>query len=197
MRCQAQVARRMIARLWTSALLATCVLAANAQETSAPRLPPAPTPTTLYPAAGIAASYASPGGSPLFAWQALYLPIQSRLLYGDVANGKPSEVLLSAQVSIRNTDPGVALEVGSARFHDADGKLVRNLLRRPLRIPPLGSHDLFLPRTEAAKAAGGNIIVEWSAERPINPPRVEALHSDIRSGHTLFFVTTAHPIQPR
>ncbi len=197
MRRQVRIIRQT-ARFLTGALLTmTCVLAANAQETSAPRLPPAPTPTTLYPAAGIAASYASPGGAPLYAWQALYLPIQSRLLYGDIADGKPSEVLLSAQISIRNTDPGVALEVGSARFHDASGKLVRNLLQRPLRIPPLGSHDLFLPRAEAAKAGGGNIVVEWSAERPINPPLVEALHSDIRGGHTLFFVTTAQPIQPR
>lgn len=167
--------RRAVARILAGALLTGAVLAAHAQDTSAaPSLPPAPTPTSLYPGVGMSSSYTTSGGTALVAWQSLYLPIHGRL---------------SAQVSIRNTDPGVVLEVASARHHDTNGKLIRDLLPAPLRIPPLGVHELALQRND-----GGSVIIEWSAERPINPPLVEAVHGD---GRTTTVVTTARPIQTR
>lgn len=167
--------RRPAARILAGALLTAALLAAHAQENpSAPSLPPAPTPTSLYPGTGMSSSYATAGGTSLVAWQSLYLPIQARL---------------SAQVSIRNTDPEVALEIAAARHYGINGKPIRDLLSAPLRIPPLGVHELALQRND-----GGSVIVEWSAERPINPPLVEALHGD---GRTTTFVTTARPIQTR
>ena len=169
--------RRPAARILAGALLTTALLAAHAQNTAAPSLPPAPTPTSLYPGTGMSSSYATTGGTSLVAWQSLYLPIQARL---------------SAQVSIRNTDPEVALEIAAARHYGNNGKPIRDLLSAPLRIPPLGVHELALQRND-----GGSVIVEWSAERPINPPLVEALHADIREARTLLFVTTARAIQTR
>lgn len=186
--------RHRIARALTAAACAAVLLSAHAQDTTAPSLPPAPTPTPLYPGVGATSSYAAPDGSSLYAWQSLYLPIHSRLMVEDAKTGKPVEVSLAAQVSIRNTDPRIALEVTHARLHNADGKLVRDYLPQPLSIPPLGSRDLFVPHTEAA---GSSLIIEWSAERPINPPLVEALHSDSRDAHAPVFTTTARPIQTR
>ena len=156
-------------------LLATVALAAQAQERTnpAPNLPPAPTPTALYPASGISSSGMS-GATTLVAWQSLYLPIHARL---------------PAQINIRNTDPDMALEVTRARHHDANGKRTRDLLQAPLRVPPLGVRELAVQRGD-----GGSVIIEWSAERPINPPQVEALHGE---GRTTVFITTAQPIQTR
>ena len=146
---------------------------AQAQTAVPPSLPPAPTPTSLYPASGISSSGMS-GGTTLVAWQSLYLPVHARL---------------PAQINIRNTDPDMALEVTRARHHDANGKLTRDFLQAPLRVPPLGIRELAVQRGDA-----GSVIIEWSAERPINPPQVEALYGE---GRSPAFITTAQPIQTR
>jgi len=181
-------------------LLAAAVLSARAQGSpapAAPSLPPAPTPTALYPGAGMASSYTSPNGIQLYGWQSLYLPIYSHFNYGDARTGKPAEMQVSAHVNIRNTDPRASLQVTSARYYNTEGQLLREFLPKPQSVPPLGTYELFVPRASSPGVAGANFIIEWHAERPINPPLVEALHSDIRDGRALFFVTTAHPVQTR
>jgi hypothetical protein len=156
-------------------LLAAIALTAQAQEhvAPAPSLPPAPTPTALYPASGLYSSGMS-GGTSLVAWQSLYLPIHARL---------------PAQINIRNTDPDIALVVTHAHIYDANGKQIRDLLPAPLSVPPFGVRELAVQRSD-----GGSVIIEWSAERPINPPQVEALHGDARS---TMFVSIAQPIRAR
>lgn len=129
--------------------------------------------------------------------QTLYLPIYSHLYHGDVhpKTGKPSETLVSTHVSIRNTDPGAGMKVISARYYNTDGKLLREFLPKPQAIPPLGTYELYVPRSDSSGGSGANFIIEWTADRAINVPIVEALHADIREARTLLFVTTARPIQ--
>jgi hypothetical protein len=129
--------------------------------------------------------------------QPLSLPIYSHLYHGDIhaKTGKPSETLVSTHVSIRNTDPAMGMKVTSARYYNTDGKLLREFLAKPQAIPPLGTFELYVPRTDSSGGSGANFIIEWSADKPINPPLVEALHADIREARTLLFVTTARPIQ--
>lgn len=136
---------------------------------------------------------------PLSTGQSLYLAIYSHLYHGDVhpKTGKPSETLVSTHVSIRNTDPAVPMKVTSARYYNTEGKLLREFLPRPQAIPPLGTFELYVPRSDSSGGSGANFIIDWTAEKPINPPIVEALHADIREARTLLFVTTARPIQKR
>lgn len=131
--------------------------------------------------------------------QSLYLPIYSHLYHGDVhpRTGKPSETLVSTHVSIRNTDMKATLRVTSARYYNTDGALLREYLPAPKSVPPLGTLELYVPRSDSSGGSGANFIIDWSADRPINPPLVEALHADIREARTLLFVTTGRPIQPR
>lgn len=135
----------------------------------------------------------------LSAGQSLYLPIYSHLYHGDVhpKTGKPSETLVSTHVSIRNIDPLLAMKVGSARYYNTEGKLLREFLAKPQLIPPLGTYELYVPRSDSSGGSGANFIIDWTAEKPINPPLVEALHADIREARTLLFVTTARPILKR
>lgn len=180
-------------------LLAAAMLTAHGQVNSQPGLPPAPTPTTLYPGGANPTSYASPGGLPLYTGQSLYLPIYSHLYHGDVnpKTGKPSETLVSSHVSIRNTDPRIPLQVTGARYYNTEGKLLREFLTQARSVPPLGTLELYVPRSDSSGGSGANFIIDWTAERPINPPLVEALHADIREARTLLFITTARPIQTR
>ena len=135
----------------------------------------------------------------LSASQTYYLPVYSHLYHGELnqKTGKPSETLVSTHVSIRNTDLKAPLKVTSARYYNTDGKLLREYLSAPQTIPPLGTHELFVSRSDSSGGSGANFIIEWSAEKPINPPLVEALHADIREARTLLFVTTGRPIQAR
>lgn len=131
--------------------------------------------------------------------QSLYLPIYSHLYHGDInpRSGKPSETLVSTHVSIRNTDPVAGMKIVSARYYNTDGKLLREFLAKPQTIPPLGTYELYVPRSDSSGGSGANFIIDWLADKPINPPLVEALHADIREARTLIFVTTARPIQTR
>lgn len=136
---------------------------------------------------------------PLSNGQSLYLPIYSHLYHGDVhpKTGKPSETLVSTHVSIRNTDTKASFRVTSARYYNTDGKLLREYLPQAQTVPPLGTYELYVPRSDSSGGSGANFIIEWTADRPINVPLVEALHADIREARTLIFVTTARPIQTR
>ena len=142
---------------------------------------------------------AAQGILPLSAGQSVYLPIYSHLYHGDVnpRTGKPSETLVSTHISIRNTDPATALKVLSARYYNTDGKLLREFLPKQQTIPPLGTYELYVPRSDSSGGSGANFIIDWVADKPINPPLVEALHADIREARTLLFVTTGRPIQTR
>lgn len=134
----------------------------------------------------------------LAAGQVLYLPIYSHIYHGDQdKQGRPSQTLLSAHVSIRNTDTQIPLKILYARYYDTDGKLVREFLPSPLTIQPLGTHELFVPRGDVSGGSGANFLIAWTAGTAANPPLVEALHADVQPARTLIFVTTARPINPR
>jgi hypothetical protein len=193
-----ELPRRDLVAALLLTITASCVQAQGSPATT-PSLPPVPTPTALYPGSGTASSYSSPSGVALYSWQSLYLPIHSHLYHGEInaRTGKPAETLVSAHVSIRNTDPRASLQVTSARYYNTEGKLLREFLSRPQSVAPLGTYELFVPRTDTSGGSGANFIIEWVAERPINAPLVEALHADIREARTLLFITTAQPIHLR
>ena len=130
--------------------------------------------------------------------QTIYLPVYSHVYHGDVnKQGKPAETLVSTHVSIRNTDPAVAIRLTSARYFDTQGKQVRNYLPAAVTVPPLGTHELFVPRSDTAGGSGANFLIIWTAEAPANPPLVEALHADIREARTLMLHTSGVVIKVR
>lgn len=130
--------------------------------------------------------------------QTLYLPIYSHLYYGDLDKaGKPGFATVSVHVSIRNTDARAPIKLLYARYYDTQGKLVREFVPAAQAIGPLGTIELFVPRADMAGGSGANFLIAWSADTPVNPPLVEALHADIREARGLVFLTGARPIRPR
>jgi len=133
---------------------------------------------------------------PASAGQTLYLPIYSDLWHGDLGNRNvPDKTALSALVSIRNTDPAQPIRILSARYHDTQGKLLRDFVPKVRTVPPLGTLELFIERSESEGGSGANFIIRWQAERPVNPPVVEAVHADLRNPRTVSFITVARPIR--
>ena len=127
--------------------------------------------------------------------QTIYLPIYSHMLYGNLGkSGKASQVLLSALVSIRNTDGRRPLRILSARYYDTHGKLLGERTPTPVVIPPYGTLELFVELNDATGGSGANFIVKWDAEAPINPPLIEALHANMDGGKAVIFMTQSVPI---
>jgi hypothetical protein len=127
--------------------------------------------------------------------QTIYLPIYSHMLYGNVGkSGKASQVLLSALVSIRNTDGRRPLRILSARYYDTLGKLISERIPTPVAIPPYGTLELFVELNDASGGSGANFIIKWEAEAPVNPPLVEALHANMDGGKAVIFMTQSVPI---
>ena len=151
----------------------------------------------------VAAACTLPGLSaaqslPSYLSQVLYLPIYSHVYHGDLdERGKPVQTLLSAHVSIRNMNTNRALKLLYARYYDTDGKLLKEFVPNPIVIPPLGTHELFVPKSDESGGSGANFLISWSAETSVNPPLVEALHADIQPSRTLIFTTSARPIVPK
>ncbi|MGE5471508.1 MAG: DUF3124 domain-containing protein [Bacteroidota bacterium] len=134
-------------------------------------------------------------GRPLVKTQSLYLPIYSHMLYGNVGkSGKASYVLLSALVSIRNSDTRRPLRVLSAKYFDTHGKLLGERVPTPVLLPPLGTLELFVELNDASGGSGANFVVKWEAETPINPPLVEALHANMDGGKAVIFMTQSVPL---
>ncbi len=131
--------------------------------------------------------------------QTVYLPIYSHVYHGnpDRKTGKTAQSLVSAHVSIRNTDLKSPITVTSARYYDTDGKPLREFVPTAKQVPPLGTLELFVPHSDSSGGSGANFIIEWTAERPVNPPLIDALHGDVRESRTLFFITSGRPIQAR
>jgi hypothetical protein len=146
----------------------------------------------------LAASAFAADEAALLSGQTLYLPVYSHVYHGDPGkDGRPAQTLVSTHVSIRNTDPQTSIRLVSARYYDTAGKLVRAYLNAPVIIPPLGTHEMFVPRTDTAGGSGANFLIVWNAEAPANPPIVEALHADIREARTLMFITTGQALKVR
>lgn len=143
------------------------------------------------------ASFSLAQTPPVSLGQMLYLPIYSHIYHGDLdKQGKPTQTLLSAHVSIRNTNTLESLKILYARYYDTDGKQLKEFIPKPLIIPPLGTHELFVQRSDVSGGSGANFLIGWSADSSVNPPLVEALHADIQPARTLIFITSARPIYP-
>lgn len=147
----------------------------------------------LWLAAGLAAAQEA---RPLSKGQALFLPIYSHMLYGNIGrSGSANKVLLSALVSIRNTDPRRPLRVASARYYETQGKFLREYVPTPVILPPFGTLELFVELHDDSGGSGANFLIKWDAEAAVNPPLVEALHANMDSGKAVILSTQAVPLQ--
>jgi hypothetical protein len=144
----------------------------------------------------IAATPANADEPALSKGQTLYLPIYSHVWHGDLKEGGfPLKSLVSALVSIRNTDLKSPIRVLSARYFDTGGKLLHEYITAAKTIPPMGTYELYVERKESAGGSGANFVILWEAGTPTNLPVVEAVHADIQGHRTLSFITTARPIR--
>ena len=138
---------------------------------------------------GFAMAETAPGRS---AGQTLYLPIYSHIWHGDTtSDGQRARTLVSVSVSIRNTDPVNPLRVLSAQYYDTDGKKLKEYVTSPKILGPMGTYELFVPRSDDTGGSGANFVIRWQSDKPTNPPVVQGFHANLPVGRSIAFATSA------
>lgn len=123
--------------------------------------------------------------------QSLYVPVYSHIFIGD----RKMSFNLSANLSIRNTDPDQSLTVTSVRYYDSEGALVKTFLTDPKPINPMGSAYFFIPASDTSGGWGANFIVTWSSKVPVNTPLVECVMTGMKGSHSISFIAKGKPIR--
>ena len=146
----------------------------------------------LVLSSGIALGQTPPGRA---LGQNLYLPIYSHIWHGDVtAKGEREKTLVSVTVSIRNTDPVKSIRVFSAQYYDTDGKKLKEYVTSPKTIGPMGTHELFIPRSDDTGGSGANFVISWKSDTPASLPIVEGVHANLPVGRAIAFTSSARPM---
>ena len=141
---------------------------------------------------GPASAQTAPGPS---TGELLYLPIYSHIWHGDPNNrGEPRKTLVSTSVSIRNTDSARAIRILSAQYFDTAGRKLKEYVPSPRVVQPMGTFELFVPRSDDTGGSGASFLISWSSEQLVSPPIVEGIHVDLPGGTSLVFTTFARAI---
>ncbi|SIN96739.1 Protein of unknown function [Singulisphaera sp. GP187] len=110
-------------------------------------------------------------GMKVVAGQSIYVPSYSSIYTSDRAN----TFFLAATLSIRNTDRSQPIVITTARYYDQDGEVIRDYLKKPLRIGPMASIEFFVPESDTSGGVSASFLVEWVADQSVNAPHVESV----------------------
>ncbi len=122
--------------------------------------------------------------------QTIYVPIYSHVFYGD----RVAPFNLSANLSIRNTDPSRSIMIFSVKYYDSYGKFVKSYLKEPVLINPLSSIRYYVKESDKSGGSGACFVVKWRAEEKVNAPIVEGVMLETAAGQGLSFISRGKPI---
>ena len=103
----------------------------------------------------------------------IYVPVYSSLHLG--VNTRQQTVDLAATVSVRNTSSLHPITIQWVRYYDSLGKHVRDYLDQPAALPPLGSVEFVIQRSDAAGGPGANFLIRWNGPANVDEPLIEAV----------------------
>lgn len=123
--------------------------------------------------------------------QTLYVPTYSHIYHGV----KTREFYLAATLSIRNVDPGHAITIVSAGYYDGKGKLLKELIKKPLKLPAFASTRYVIGEQDTAGGSGAKFLVRWKSDTPVNAPLVETIMIGSGSTQGISFTSRAVVIE--
>ncbi len=123
--------------------------------------------------------------------QTVYIPAYSNIYHGN--NETP--LLLSVTLSIRNVDPNDPLTITSVNYYETQGALVKQYLKQPMVLGPLGADRFIVPQKDDTGGSGANFIVEWQAKTAINPPIMETVMIGSQSQLGISFTSRGQVIE--
>ena len=103
----------------------------------------------------------------------IYVPVYSTLYLG--VTNRASTVDLGVTVSVRNVSATQPITLDWVRYYDSVGKEVRNYLEHASTLPPLGSVEFVIQRSDSVGGPGANFLVRWHAAAKVDEPLIEAI----------------------
>ena len=123
--------------------------------------------------------------------QTVYVPAYSHIYHGN----KETPLLLSVTLSIRNIDPKGSLTINSVDYHETEGALVKQYIKEPFVLGPLGSVRYVVPQKDNTGGSGANFIVEWQSDSPVNPPILETVMIGTQSQLGISFTSRGQAVE--
>ncbi len=135
------------------------------------------------------------GAAVLEKWlgQTVYVPVYSHIFADDRYRNTP--FLLTATLSIRNTDPDKSLTLKSVNYFDSEGRLLQRYLDKPTTLGPLGSTTYIVPESESKGGAGAKFLVEWEAPAAVVEPIIESVMIGTKMQQGISFISTGRVIK--
>jgi Protein of unknown function (DUF3124) len=127
------------------------------------------------------------------AGQTIYVPAYSSI-YTSVSAHRFE---LAVTLSVRNTDQVHPMILTQARYYDHDGQLIRDYLKKPLRIGPMASTEFFVSESDTKGGVSASFLVEWVAEQNVTAPVVESVIIGTSSTQGISFVCAGRVLAER
>ena len=125
--------------------------------------------------------------------QTVYVPVYSHIFADDRYRDRP--FLLTATLSVRNTDPERPFTLKSVDYYDSEGGLLQRYLEAPVTLAPLASTHYIVPESEAKGGAGAKFLIEWQAPAAVNEPIIEAVMIGTKLQQGISFISTGRAIK--
>jgi len=148
---------------------------------------------SVFLSCGTAASQSTQAPLNLWLGQTVYVPLYSHIYADERFKNKP--FLLTATLSIRNTDPKNPLTLKQVNYYDSTGRLLQNYLSEPLVIGPLGSTKYIVEESEKEGGSGAKFLVEWDASEPVTEPLIESIMIGTKMQQGISFISRGKVIR--
>jgi hypothetical protein len=122
----------------------------------------------------------------------VYVPIYSDIYHKDGSK----RILLTATLSIRNTDLHDTLYLFSIDYYNSEGDHIKNYLQDPLQVKPMESLEFIVEESEKKGGAGANFLVHYGGKYNLNHPVIQAVMIGTSGQQGLSFTTDAVDIHP-
>ncbi|MGE4319707.1 MAG: DUF3124 domain-containing protein [Deferribacterales bacterium] len=103
--------------------------------------------------------------------QTVYVPVYSHIYTGD----RERPFLLTATVSIRNTDMSSPVTIISADYYDSDGQKIAEYAPKSVTLKPLTAVRFVIKESDKQGGSGASVIVRWTAKNSVSAPLIESV----------------------
>ncbi|WP_035245173.1 DUF3124 domain-containing protein [Desulfogranum mediterraneum] len=125
--------------------------------------------------------------------QTVYVPLYSHIYADERYKDKP--FLLTATLSVRNTDPERTITLRKVNYYDSQGKLLQKYLEKPLEIGPLGSTRYIVRESESKGGSGAKFLVHWDAPAQVTEPIIESIMIGTKMQQGISFISRGRVIK--
>jgi hypothetical protein len=68
-------------------------------------------------------------------------------------------------------------------------------LIKPVRLPPLATHEILVDERDSLGGSGANFIVRWQSDQEVNVPIIESVMIGTQSQQGISFRCVGRPVQ--